>query len=978
MALNGPWDDYAGGAMPEFADGGQALGAAVVPQSVPNEPPAAPAVQLAPLQSAAPQAGPWDDYASPDASIPDAHNPVGHAFRDSMPVQPVHRLTADDEATLSHLLRTADAPTIKDFLAQRGMDEPGVEAYVINRDRARAKGLPVSYDVTYTLPTIKPADGAAGAAQRGFGSGATANFLDEAGAVVDALGGTPGRPNVWNSDQGLGDLYDTNLDYNRAILAGDEREHPYITTAGNLAGGLVLPFALEGAGLTKGMSEVAKAAYSDARIEGFSASDARAIAAKAVAQRTAGEGAAYGAAYGAGGADGGSDRLTGALSGAIEGGTLGGVIGAAGKAAAPALYAQREAARALPIEPLSEAAQVAQAADRQGIAILPQDIGGEGVGRATQGAAQSTFGSSTIRNAANRLYDTFSGRVGDLAGDAPSPVDAGAMVGERAQQMADRAASAADRTSEGVQSALSALPADATESGQMVRRGLASFQEDTSARASDLYGQVPIAQNQPARLDNTRRLLNDLTAQWTSNPDLGEMFGNSRLSGYLDALTPTATATPTGLLDAAGNPITRDVTNGGGLSWGDLSQFRTRVGDMLSDPNLTEKIAPRQLRALYGALSSDMEATAREAGPAAFARWKRANNFYDGRMKRINDTFALVLGTKGDATPNAVYASLQSMLKTGSTGNPAAFARVLRSMPADDANAVRASLVRDARGGSTFDPGKFASAWSQISERGKSALLPQAGMRSLMDDAAGRAGTDARNPLAGLSGEQIFAKLEQMAKSKGDSARFRVMMAGMSPEEANAVRSTFIMQGGRAAAGAQNADGNAFSISRWLTRWNDMSPQAKQVLFGDGELRSAMNDLAQVADKVKASERLAGHSNTGAVNSFDKTTGGLYGAIAALIGGTFSGHPLTGLGSAAILASPAAYQRVSAKILTSPKLLRYLARAPKKVTYGERAAYLTRLSRIAVTEPQSAGAARILEDYLRHYIAGDDRTETVH
>jgi hypothetical protein len=516
-----------------------------------------------------------------------------------------------------------------------------------------------------------------------------------------------------------------------------------------------------------------------------------------------------------------------------------------------------------------------------------------------------------------------------------------------------------------VQSALGE-PADSTSAGQLVQRGVSRFMDDTADRATQLYNAVPIAAGQPAQLGATRRLLNDLTAEWHSNPKLGAIFQNSRLAGYLDALTPNVKKADTGLLDAAGKPVTRDVTEGGALNWQDLSEFRARVGDMLANPRLDEKIAPRQLNTLYGALSTDMEATAKAAGPDAFARWKRANNFYDGRMKRVNDTFSLVLGQRRDATPNEAYASLAAMLKPGSTGNAAAFGRIMRSLPEDDANAIRASLVNDARGGRTFDPDKFAKAWGQLSERGKSTLLPQPGMRVIMDDAAGRAAIDARNPFVGKSGEQIFAALETMAGNKGDATRFRSTMNSLSPDEAASVRSAFINQAGRAAPGAQNAEGNAFSISRWLTRWNSMTPAAKGALFGSGELRAAMEDLARVAENVKASERLAGHSNTGAVNNFNATTGGLFGAVQSLIAGTFTGHPLLGLAGGISLSAPAAYQKISAEILTSPRLLRWLTRVPKSADHSGQQAYLSKLSTIAAREPAIGNHVLDLQTYLRN------------
>lgn len=85
----------------------------------------------------------------------------------------------------------------------------------------------------------KPNDGALGAGARGFGSGALASGLDELGAVVDTLGLTDDRENVFNSDRRFTDIWYDNQRKNSAILQNDEEEHPYAEFGGELAGGLV-------------------------------------------------------------------------------------------------------------------------------------------------------------------------------------------------------------------------------------------------------------------------------------------------------------------------------------------------------------------------------------------------------------------------------------------------------------------------------------------------------------------------------------------------------------------------------------------------------------------------------------------------------------------------------------------------------------------------------------------------------------------
>ncbi|QBM75890.1 hypothetical protein E2E30_08975 [Sphingomonas sp. AAP5] len=899
-----------------------------------------------------------------DSGKEEAPDQIVGGFDDQLPDQPLSKLSPADEAQYHALLHTASADELQQFLQKRAFasDHAALAAFTHDRDVSLRAGKRVNFGVTYRLPKAMHSD-AGTAFLDGASQGALLGTSDEIHGLVNGI-------DAAIHGKSFGDQYDQTVDQDRAQLGADQQEHPIASTVGNIAGGLVLPIIGEEAGLTRGMSAVAQDSYRAARLEGFTAEEARTIAGKTIARRVAIEGAAYGGAYGAGSSNGGpGERLLGAIGGAAEGAAAGGVLGLAGQKLAPTIYASRAASRALPAAEIPEAALVAQAAARQGVDILPQDVGGRGVQRATQGAAQSPFGAKVVGDAADRLYSSFSGRVGELAGDAPSPRDAGNIVGDRATEASTRSVAAADHTSGAVERAL-AVPSDSTGAGQLIQRGVSRFMDDTAERASALYDQVPIAADQQAQLGSTRRLLNDFTAEWRSNPQLGAIFRNGRLSNFLDALTPNVTRTETGLLDASGNPMTRDVTEGGALSWQDLSEFRTRVGDMLADPNLTEKIAPRQLRALYGSLTSDMEATARNASPEALARWRRANDYYDGRMKRINDTFSMVLGKKGDATPNEAFGAVQAMLKPGSTGNAAAFSRIMRSMPAEDANTVRASIVRDARGGREFDPQAFTKIWGQLSERGKSALLPQPGMRVMMDDAAGQAALANRSPFAGLSGEQVFAKLDAMAGNLGDSARFQATMARLSPEEANAVRSTFIHQGGRASPGAQNAEGDAFSISRWLTRWNTMTPDAKAVLFGRGELRASMNDLALLAERVKASEKLAGHSNTGGINEFSKTSMSLWSAAGVAV----LGHPIVAVG----LAMPAAYQRISAEMLTSPRLLRWLTRIPKDADRAGQISYLSKLSTIAAREPAIAHNVLDLREFLRTAISRSPEKAAAH
>ncbi|GAY19703.1 thermonuclease family protein [Sphingobium fuliginis] len=159
-----------------------------------------------------------------------------------------------------------------------------------------------------------PGDGVVGAAVRGAAD--PINMLDEMGAMVDTIGLTPGRENVWSSDRRFGDILWNNIDQNRSILDYDDANHPYARFGGQLASGLVIPGAsVEGVGL---------AAARQVLREGGSRFAAEQAAKQAVRRSSAIAGSVEGGLAGFGQGEGGIvNRLPGAGVGAIAGGGLG-------------------------------------------------------------------------------------------------------------------------------------------------------------------------------------------------------------------------------------------------------------------------------------------------------------------------------------------------------------------------------------------------------------------------------------------------------------------------------------------------------------------------------------------------------------------------------------------------------------------------------------------------------------------------------
>lgn len=211
----------------------------------------------------------------------------------------------DVQEAYGALLAAPDATpeSLAQFSDINGMafDPRDVSAYFDARANGRTAPIP--------LPIINPGDGRTGAAARGFGD--PLGFLDEMGGVVDAIGGTPYRESIWNSDRSFGDIYENNLRQNRAIIDHDETNYPWWRFGGQMVSGAALPGSIG----VRGAAGYAKA------------------------------GAAIGGTYGFGSADGNiGDRFLNVPVNAAAGGVLGGLLGKGFDVGAP--FAQKGFLRA--------------------------------------------------------------------------------------------------------------------------------------------------------------------------------------------------------------------------------------------------------------------------------------------------------------------------------------------------------------------------------------------------------------------------------------------------------------------------------------------------------------------------------------------------------------------------------------------------------------------------------------------------------
>ena len=202
-----------------------------------------------------------------------------------------------------------------------------------------------------------------------------------------------------------------------------------------------------------------------------------------------------------------------------------------------------------------------------------------------------------------------------------------------------------------------------------------------------------------------------------------------------------------------------------------------------------------------------------------------------------------------------------------------------------------------------------------------------------------------------MSPEKTFAQVQSWAKAKGgDFAKLSQAVRSLPEEEANAVRASIIDTLGKSTDGAQNSVGTAFSPATFATRWNQLSPRAKAVLF-QGEHRAALDDIAGLSSAMKNADRYNNTSNTGVV------VGG------AATAGSFLGSPLM---TAGVIGG----QLLSGVILGSPRVAKWAAALSRKKNPGAIRDHIARLGNIAKAEPVIANEVLQLQTRLREAFAG--------
>lgn len=358
----------------------------------------------------------------------------------------------------------------------------------------------------------------------------------------------------------------------------------------------------------------------------------------------------------------------------------------------------------------------------------------------------------------------------------------------------------------------------------------------------------------------------------------------------------------------------------------DVSKTKAALADLNADipgaPNLSELFKNARIKGIEKAMKSDTES------PEVLSTRSDIKGILSGMSKESQDNILpLLAGEFGNELPYEAIKKLRTLVGQELT-NPSLIADVPRSKW----KALYSALSEDL-GGAAKQAGPDAEkAWGRANSYTKAGMDRIDMLNSVLD---------------GKTPEKIF----QAATSgtREGATTVNSVMRSLKPEQRKILSATVVKRLGIANPGNQDDLGETFSSQTFLTNWNKISQEAKRILFGfDKSVMDNLSQVAKAADMIKTGSKVfANPSGTQQAMSNQAVGVGLATATAL-------GHPAT----AALILGGIGSANLSAKALTNPKVVRWLAQTTK-LSPSAVPAQLNLLSKISANEKDPQTKAEI-------------------
>ncbi len=585
----------------------------------------------------------------------------------------------DDDATvtakqarLKQLLESAkvkagrSAPLIEEALAAAGVGKRGVESLQDAFDKgasaeeimrlAQEAGTPTPVleellaairfrdkggQGAKILPPEPPTDGGGGLGQAFY-----AGVGDVAEGAGDFLG-LVGNP----LNAGVNALLGTNLSTDLGRTFRDATGAPDgdpMASAINKGGAA----ALTGAGLASAARPIASGAASYVT---------NALAQQPIRQGVAG--------MAAGGAAETANQLGAPVPVQVVAGLLGGMAGY-GAAGIPNALAQPRVA-----------SPVAQAAQQQGVQMLPADVGGATTRRLTSAAAQAPLSAPPIVRAAEQANAQFG--------------------------------NATQRATQGTR-----LAAD--DAGAVVSKAGERFTKQSRATGGALYTRAEkMAKGVRIKAKGAVQTIDEQIAQLQDGGDVN--------APLINALTT----------------FRNSLAKNEGIRIGGMRDIRTGAQKAAYSDDLRSTPANRVFGIVADAISRDIDAGLSQVGREGAAKaFKTADAYWRARVQYIDKVLEPVIG--GGKSGESVLQAVESMAQ-GKGKGVQTLIKLMRSVDKDEAADIQATIIdrlgksragQQNADGTTYSAAEFLTNWNKMSGKGKAALFPDQQVRKNLDELA--------------------------------------------------------------------------------------------------------------------------------------------------------------------------------------------------------------------------------------------------
>lgn len=298
-----------------------------------------------------------------------------------------------------------------------------------------------------------------------------------------------------------------------------------------------------------------------------------------------------------------------------------------------------------------------------------------------------------------------------------------------------KAETQADEMGQGVENLAQKLSAksSAEQAGRSIEKGIKTvFLPNARTQQKRLYDELDqfIPQGTAVEATNYTQALGKLTqpiqgAKATSETKLLSNAGVDELKTAAKKDMGGTAATQSKILDEFGTPFQNAAVPGTNkLPYEALKEIRTRIGEKIENIDLAPDISKTELKQLYGALTKDMAAAAKSAGPEAEKAFNRANGYTRALHERL-DILQNVIDKNGG--PEKVFQAAIS----GTTEGATTFRAVMKSLPIDGKKMVTATILRrlgrasagqQNELGDVFSSNTFLTNWNKLSPEAKTAM----------------------------------------------------------------------------------------------------------------------------------------------------------------------------------------------------------------------------------------------------------------